>query len=88
MMTPFAWADAPIWEGTPVAIANSPREAAKSSYVPPITPDELTRRNRAAIALLDSWEQDGDEQEQRETMGVLRAALGEGRTLSARNLFP
>ena len=41
------------------------------------------------MRLLDAWEQDEDgEEEQRETLAVLRAALGEGRIASSRNLFP
>jgi hypothetical protein len=61
---------------------------AKAPYVPRISPEELARMNKAAIELLDSWETDGDEEEQRETMKVLRDALGERRTLSAgRPLF-
>jgi hypothetical protein len=40
------------------------------------------------IAMLDSWTTEGDEQEQRETMEVLREALGEKRALSSRKLFP
>ena len=63
-------------------------EAARDPYVPPIHPDELARRNRALAALLDSWEEDGDEREQRETLAVLRDALGARRVASSRNLFP
>ena len=57
-------------------------------YVPRIDAAELARRNQSAIELLGSWETDGDEQEQRETMQVLREALGERRVASSRNLFP
>ena len=57
-------------------------------YVPRIDPAELASRNQAAIELLDSWETNGDEQEQRETMQVLRDALGEHRVASSRKLFP
>jgi hypothetical protein len=57
-------------------------------YVPPVSAEELARRNRAVVELLDSWESDGDEQEQRETLAVLREALGERRVASSRNLFP
>ena len=60
----------------------------RKPYVPRITPEELAERNRRAIELLKSWVKDGDEQEQRETMAVLREALGENRTASYRNLFP
>ena len=48
-------------------------------YVPTRSPDERDRRNRETIALLDSWIDEGDEEEQRETMAVLRDALGEDR---------
>lgn len=50
---------------------------ARVPYVPPISDEELARRNRAAIELLDSWETEGDEEEQRETMAILREAIGE-----------
>jgi hypothetical protein len=40
------------------------------------------------MALLKSWVTDGDEEEQRETMSVLREALGDRRSLSSRPLFP
>jgi hypothetical protein len=65
-----------------------PGETQGPSYVPRIDDAELLRRNQAAIRLLDSWEQDGDEEEQRETLAVLKAALGEQRIASSRNLFP
>jgi hypothetical protein len=50
--------------------------------------DELRRRNLAAIALLDKWEREGDEQEQAETMEVIRETLGEKRIGSNRPMFP
>jgi hypothetical protein len=60
-------------------------EAIPASFVPPITPEELARRNRAAMALLDEWAADTeDEQDQRETMDVLRKALGPERIASNR----
>jgi hypothetical protein len=52
-----------------------------------IGPEELARRNAAAVALLDSWEAEGDEEAQRETMAALREALGERRTLSSGPAF-
>jgi excisionase family DNA binding protein len=59
--------------------------AGPAPFVPPITPEELTRRNRAAMALLDEWEADVEgEQDQRETMDVLRKALGPDRIASSR----
>jgi excisionase family DNA binding protein len=58
------------------------------SFVPAIGGDELGRRNAAAIALLDSWEADGDEDEQRQTMEALARALGPGRVASSRPLLP
>jgi hypothetical protein len=41
-----------------------------------------------AIALLDKWEREGDEQEQAETMAVIRETLGEKRIGSKRSMFP
>jgi hypothetical protein len=64
-------------------------EAAERPYLPPIDDAELARRNEAAIRLLDAWEDDAaSEEDQRETMAVLRVALGEDRVASSRNLFP
>jgi hypothetical protein len=57
-------------------------------YVPTVSPDERARRNREALSLLKSWATEGDEEEQRETMTVLREALGQKRSLSSRALFP
>jgi hypothetical protein len=71
-------------------VATIPRtEPAEASapYVPPITPEELRGRNQGVIALLDAWETDGDEEEQRETLAVLREALGARRVASSRSLF-
>ena len=45
------------------------------------------RRNQAAIELLRSWREEGDEQDHRQTMQVLRQALGKDRA-SGRKLFP
>jgi hypothetical protein len=60
-------------------------EARLAPFVPPITPEELARRDAAAIVLLDAWEADaGSEQDQRETMDVLRKALGPRRIGSHR----
>jgi hypothetical protein len=56
-------------------------------YVPPITPEELRRRNAEMIAILDDWEQNGDEEEQRETMAVIRQALGPDRVMGYRRQF-
>ncbi len=50
--------------------------ASSGQYISPLTADELARRNKELIELLDSWESDGDEQEQRETLTVLSQALG------------
>ena len=51
-------------------------EANSESIITPLAPDELTRRNQGLIELLDSWELEGDEEEQRETLAVIREALG------------
>lgn len=60
----------------------------RGAYVPPVDAEDLRRRNRAAMELLDRWGQDGDADEQRETLEVLTTALGAGRTISDRPLFP
>ncbi len=67
---------------------NHTQTATLHPYVTPITEEELSRRNQAAIELLDSWAKEGDEEEQRETMNVVRQALGQGRLASDRRLFP
>jgi len=59
----------------------------KAAYLPPITPEELRTRNAEAIRLLDQFEAEGDEQDHRETMDVLRKALGPDRTISNRSVF-
>jgi len=67
---------------------NQPQTMTLHPYVPPITEEDLARRNQAAIRLLDSWETEGDEKEQHETMEMLRHALGQDRMVSDRKLFP
>lgn len=57
-------------------------------YVSPIDPAELRRRNAAAIRLLDEWEAEGDEADQRATMAVLRETLGARRIAATRGLYP
>ncbi len=58
-------------------------------HLPPrLSAEELARRNQREIELLSSWANEGDEAEQRETMRVLRHALGEGRIISSRRQFP
>jgi hypothetical protein len=56
-------------------------------FVPTYSAEERARRNKAAIELLDSWKTEGDEEEQRETMAVLRESLGTNRSLSSRPIF-
>lgn len=51
------------------------------------SPEEIARRNRAAMLALQEIEEIGDEDDHRETMAILRRALGEGRTISNRKLF-
>ena len=72
-----------------MATAQKPTtDGAITPHVLSLSEAELIRRNEAAIALLDAWERDGDEDEQRETMAVLRRALGENREMSDRPIFP
>lgn len=60
-------------------------EVKPAPFVPPITPEELTRRNQAVMALLDEWAEDIEsDHDQRETMEFLRAALGPERIASDR----
>lgn len=63
-------------------------DATSGTYVSPRTADELAQRNKALIELLNSWESEGDEQEQRETLNVIREALGTRRVASSRAQFP
>ncbi len=54
-------------------------------FVPPVTSQQLAGRNAAAAALLDEWEADVEsEQDQRDTMDVLRQTLGPDRVGSDR----
>lgn len=56
--------------------------------VPPITPEELARRNQAVIRLLEEWASDvASEQDQIETVEILRKALGPDRIASNREAF-
>jgi hypothetical protein len=88
-MDPWGLVDRPaLGRQTAMATAQSPAARAEGPYVPPVSAEELARRNRALVELLDSWESGGDEQEQRETLAVLREALGARRVASSRNLFP
>jgi excisionase family DNA binding protein len=96
LLIPFEDLDAHILQiekrRSPVMAANSIPTSAMATpnaepafFVPRITPEELTRHNRAAMALLDAWEADvEDEPDQRETMEVLRQALGSERIASTR----
>jgi hypothetical protein len=56
--------------------------------VPVGTADQEAQRRQRVLELLESWETEGDEHEQRETLAVLRDALGPKRTASSRSLFP
>jgi type II secretory pathway pseudopilin PulG len=48
---------------------------------------EREQRDQAVFQLLQSWVDEGDEEEQRETLAYLKQALDEDRS-SARQLFP
>ena len=69
-------------------VATVVRSDVPAPFVPIISEEERARRGKEARELLASWVTDGDEQEQRQTMAVLRDALGAKRTLSPRPLFP
>ena len=49
--------------------------------------EEIDRRHERAREALRKLDEIGDEEDHRETMTLLRHALGEGRTLSNRKLF-
>ena len=44
-------------------------------YVPELTAEELAGSNEALLAPVDSWINDGNEQEQREPLAVLKESL-------------
>jgi hypothetical protein len=71
-----------------MSVAPYPEKPASVSAISLIAKDELMRLNKAAIELLDSWEAEGDQEEQRETMQVIRESLGKNRRGSNRDLFP
>lgn len=71
-----------------MAIASHTESTKTEPTIPALAEDEVHRRNRAAIVLLDAWEQDLDERDQQETMQVIRDALGRNRSGSSRALFP
>jgi hypothetical protein len=63
-------------------------DASSQPLIPPMDPEERRRRNAAAIALIEEWANDEEtEQDQRETMDVLRKALGPDRIASYRTAF-
>ena len=62
-------------------------KVAPGTYVSILTADELAQRGRDLIDLLNAWETEGDEREQRETLTVLREALGTRRVASSRVQF-
>ena len=64
------------------------KSSSAKPYIPRLTDEELDRSNRELVELLDSWEKDGDEQEQRETLAILREALGNRHLPPSRNAFP
>ncbi|WP_148594321.1 hypothetical protein [Aquisphaera giovannonii] len=71
-----------------MSVAPSSRSTTERPLVPSLSAEELARRNQEALRLLESWDVDGDEEEQRETLAVLREALGAKRVGSTRSLFP
>jgi hypothetical protein len=63
-------------------------EPSASPLVPRLDVDEQERRAQEVVRLLDSWESEGDKIEQKETISVLRSALGSDRIAASRELFP
>ncbi len=57
--------------------------------IPLMDPKERQRRNEAVLALIEQWANDEEsDQDQRETMDVIRKALGPDRIASSRPIFP
>ena len=71
-----------------MAIAPNAELSKLKPMVPVLDENELRRKNRAAMELLDAWDHDVNEQDQCETMKVIREALGKDRIGSNRALFP
>lgn len=71
-----------------MATVHPPAQTAETPYVPAISAEDLALANKELLGLLDSWLTEGDEVEQRETLAILKEALGERRVASSRNLFP
>jgi hypothetical protein len=60
-------------------------DAPAEPLIPSIDPKERQRRNAAVLALIEEWANDEEStQDQRETMDVLRKALGPERIASNR----
>ena len=75
--------------GQVIADPIRPRDSSDGPDLPPIGEDELAWRNQAAIRLLDAWEADeAGEEDQRQTLAVLKEASGERRIAASRSLFP
>lgn len=89
---PFDAIDGPRTQETPtMATVHRPRgepAAAEGSFVPRVSAEDLARNNRELIELLGSWQTEGDEQEQRETLAVLRETLGARLMASPRDPLP
>ena len=65
-----------VFKETVALKPEQPSEVAKS-VVTEMSREERIQRNQAAIELLRSWREEGDEQEQTETWEFLRQALEE-----------
>jgi hypothetical protein len=74
--------------GKPMAIVSDPAVTETGPAITLSSENELLRRNEAAIALLDEWDREVDDQEQRKTMQIIRDALGNNRIGAGRALFP
>ena len=68
---------------------DTPEIDATPTLIPALDPEERKRRGRAAVALVRGWSEDRDsEQDQVETLDVIRRALGPDRIASDRAAFP
>ncbi|MEG3834853.1 hypothetical protein QUA46_09955 [Microcoleus sp. MON2_D6] len=72
---------------TVTPILSEPPQTSEKIDITKLSLEERIQRNKGAIELINSWIEEGDEQEQTETAEYLRKALDEDR-LSNRPLFP
>lgn len=76
-----------LFRETVSELPKAPTAPVESVDITKLSKEERIKRNQGAIDLINSWVEEGDEQEQTETAEFLLKALDEDR-LSNRPLFP